>query len=118
MEAFKLLKNREGVMTDDTFAQAVIEEIQVGLLEDPAQAKEFSDWWLGVELFNQIVDINAYSGVYADKEGLHITVYATVENGDGTISTDVSNNLGRAEVTSEEDTTILFGDGVTKCVWN
>lgn len=119
MEEFKLLKNREGVMTDNDFAQAVIEQVREEIAEDPYQAEEFADWWsLSVEIQDRIVDINAYSGIYADKDGLHFTIYATVRNEDGTISTDVSNDIGRAEVTSEEDTTKLFGEEVAKCVWN
>lgn len=119
MEEYKLLKNREGVMTDNDFAQAVIEQVREELAEDPDQAGEFADWWsLSVEIQGRIVDINAYSGIYADKEGLHFTIYATVRNEDGTISTDVNNDIGRAEVTSKEETTKLFGAEVKKCVWN
>lgn len=119
MKEVKLLKNRKGVMEDDDFAKAVIEQVRLELADDPEQAEEFSDWWsLSVEIQGRIVDINAYSGIYATDEGLHFTIYATVENWDGTISTDVSNELGRADVTSEEDTIELFGEGVTECVWN
>lgn len=73
---------------------------------------------LGVEIEGRVVDINAYSVIYATDEGLHLTIYATTESGDGTISTDVGNVLGSADVTSEEDTIKLFGEGVTECVWN
>lgn len=118
MKEVKLLKNRKGLMEDDDFAQAVIEQVRLELAEDPDQAEEFSDWWLGAEIEGRIVDINAYSGIYATDEGLHFTIYATVENWDGTVSTDVGNVLGSADVTSEEDTTTLFGEGVTECVWN
>lgn len=55
---------------------------------------------------------------HEEEEGLHFTIYATVRNLDGTISTDVSNELGRADVTSEEETIKLFGEGVAECVWN
>lgn len=119
MKEFNLLKNRKGLMEDDNFAQAVIEQVRLELAEDTDQAEEFSDWWsLSVEIQGRVVDINAYSGIYADREGLHFTIYATVENWDGTFSTDVGLVLGRADVTSEEDTTTLFGEGVTECVWN
>lgn len=97
----------------------MIAQVREELTEDPDQAREFADWWtLGVEIGGQIVDINAYSGIYATDEGLHFTIYATVRNWDGTISTDVSNELGRADVTNEEDTIKLFGKGVAECVWN
>lgn len=119
MKEVKLLKNRKGLIEDDDFAQAVIEQVRLELADDPYQAEEFSDWWsLSVEIQGRVVDINAYSGVYADEEGLHFTIYATVENGDGTVSTDVGNVLGSADVTSEEDTVKLFGEGVAECVWN
>lgn len=119
MKEVKLLKNRKGLMEDDDFAKAVIEQVRLELADDPYQAEEFSDWWsLSVEIQGRVVDINAYSGVYADEEGLHFTIYATVENGDGTVSTDVCNVLSSADVTSEEDTIELFGEGVTECVWN
>lgn len=119
MKEIKLLKNRKGLMEDDDFAKAVIEQVRAELLEDPYQAEEFSDWWsLSVEIQGRVVDINAYSGIYATEEGLHFTIYATVRNWDGTVSTDVGNVLGSADVTSEEDTTTLFGEGVTECVWN
>ena len=119
MKEVKLLKNRKGLMENDDFAKAVIEQVRLEIAEDPYQAEEFSDWWsLSVEIQGRIVDINAYSGIYATEEGLHFTIYATVRNWDGTISTDVSNELGRADVTSEEDTIKLFGEGVTECVWN
>ena len=119
MKGVKLLKNRKGLMEDDDFAQAVIEQVRLELADDPEQAEEFSDWWsLSVEIQGRVVDINAYSGIYADEEGLHFTIYATVRNWDGTFSTDVGLVLGRADVTSEEDTIELFGEGVTECVWN
>lgn len=119
MKEIKLLKNRKGLMEDDEFAQAVIEQVRAELAEDPDQVEEFSDWWsLSVEIQERIVDINAYSGIYTTEEGLHFTIYATVENWDGTFSTDVGNELGRADVTSEEDTIKLFGEGVAECVWN
>ena len=119
MKEIKLLKNRKGLMEDDNFAQAVIEQVRLELADDPDQAEEFSDWWsLSVEIQGRVVDINAYSGIYATDEGLHFTIYATVENWDGTFSTDVGLVLGRADVTSEEDTIELFGEGVTECVWN
>ena len=119
MKEVELLKNREGVMENDDFSMYVIEKVREELTEDPDQAEEFADWWtLGVEIEGQIVDINAYSGIYATDEGLHFSFYATVRNWDGTISTDVSNELGRADVTSEEDTIKLFGEEVAKCVWN
>lgn len=119
MKEIKLLKNRKGVMENDDFAWAVIEQVIAELAEDPDQAEEFSDWWsLSVEIQGRVVDINAYSGIYATDEGLHFAIYATIENGDGTISTDVGTILGRADVTSEEDTFELFGEGVTECVWN
>lgn len=119
MKEVELFKNREGIMENDNFANAVIAQVREELAEDPDQSEEFADWWLlGVEIGGQIVDINAYSGIYATDEGLHFTIYATVRNWDGTISTDVSNELGRADVTSEEDTIKLFGEGVTECVWN
>lgn len=119
MKEIKLLKNRKGLMEDDDFAKAVIEQVRLELADDPDQAEEFADWWLlGAEIEGQIVDINAYSGIYATDEGLHFTIYATIESGDGTISTDVGTILGRADVTSEEDTIELFGEGVTECVWN
>lgn len=119
MKEFNLLKNRKGLMEDDNFAQAVIEQVRLELADDPDQAEEFSDWWsLSVEIQGRVVDINAYSGIYATDEGLHFTIYATVENWDGTVSTDVGTVLGRADVTSEEDTIELFGEGVTECVWN
>lgn len=54
MKEVKLLKNRKGLMEDDDFAKAVIEQVRLEL----------------------------------------------------------------ADVTSEEDTTTLFGEGVTECVWN
>lgn len=105
MKEVELLKNRKGLMEDDDFAQAVIEQVRLELAEDPDQAEEFSDWWsLSVEIQGRVVDINAYSGIYATDEGLHFTIYATIESGDGTISTDVGTILGRADVTSEEDT--------------
>lgn len=108
MKEFNLLKNRKGLMEDDNFAQAVIEQVRLELADDPGQAEEFSDWWsLSVEIQGRVVDINAYSGIYA-----------TVENWDGTFSTDVGLVLGRADVTSEEETMTLFGEGVTECVWN
>ena len=119
MKEVKLLKNRKGLMEDDDFAKAVIEQVRLELADDPYQAEEFSDWWsLSVEIQGRVVDINAYSGLYATDEGLHFTIYATVENWDGTFSTDVGNVLGSADVTSEEDTIKLFGEGVTECVWN
>lgn len=119
MKEVKLLKNRKGLMEDDDFAKAVIEQVRLEIAEDPYQAGEFSDWWsLSVEIQGRVVDINAYSGIYADEEGLHFTIYATVRNWGGTVSTDVGNVLGSADVTSEEDTTTLFGEGVTECVWN
>lgn len=119
MKEVEILKNREGVMENDDFAKAVIEQVRLELADDPDQAEEFADWWsLSVEIQDRVVDINAYSGIYADKDGLHFTIYATVRNEDGTISTDVNNDIGRAEVTSEEDTTKLFGEEVAKCVWN
>lgn len=119
MKEVKLLKNRKGLMEDDKFAQAVIEQVRLELADDPYQAGEFSDWWsLSVEIQGRVVDINAYSGIYADEEGLHFTIYATVRNWDGTVSTDVGNVLGSADVTSEEDTVKLFGEGVAECVWN
>lgn len=106
-------------MEDDDFAQAVIEQVRLELAEDPDQAEEFSDWWLlSVEIQGRVVDINAYSGIYADEVGLHFTIYATIESVDVTISTDVGTILGRADVTSEEDAIELFGEGVTECVWN
>lgn len=119
MKEVKLLKNRKGLMEDDDFAKAVIEQVQLELADDPYQAEEFLDWWsLSVEIQGRVVDINAYSGIYADREGLHFTIYATVENWDGTFSTDVGPVLGRADITSEEDTIKLFGEGVAECVWN
>lgn len=119
MKEVKLLKNRKGVMEDDDFAKAVIEQVCLELAEDPYQAEEFSDWWsLSVEIQGIVVGINAYSGIYADEEGLHFTIYATVRNWDGTVSTDVGNELGSADVTSEEETIKLFGEGVAECVWN
>lgn len=119
MKEFNLLKNRKGLMEDDNFAQAVIEQVRLELADDPDQAGEFSDWWsLSVEIQGRVVDINAYSGIYATDEGLHFTIYATIESGDGTISTDIGTVLGRADVTTEEDTVELFGEGVTECVWN
>lgn len=119
MKEFNLLKNRKGLMEDDNFAQAVIEQVRLELADDPDQAGEFSDWWsLSVEIQGRVVDVNAYSGIYATDEGLHFTIYATIESGDGTVSTDVETVLGRADVTSEEDTMTLFGEGVTECVWN
>lgn len=119
MKEVKLLKNRKGLMEDDDFAKAVIELVLLELADDPDQAEEFSDWWpLSVEIQGRVVDINAYSGIYADEEGLHFTIYATVENWDGTFSTEVENVLGSADVTSEEDTIKLFGEGVAECVWN
>lgn len=119
MKEVELFRNRKGVMEDDDFAQAVIEQVRAELADDPDQAEEFSDWWaLSVEIQGIIVDINAYSGVYATEEGLHFTIYATDRNWDGTISTDVNNELGIADVTSEEETIKLFGEGVAECVWN
>lgn len=119
MKEFNLLKNRKGIMEEDEFAQAVIDQVRAELLDDPDQAREFADWWsLSVEIQGRVVDINAYSGIYATEEGLHFTIYATVENWDGTFSTDVGNVLGSADVTSEEDTATLFGEGVAECVWN
>lgn len=108
MKEVELFKNRKGLMENDDFAQAVIEQVRLELADDPDQAGEFSDRWsLSVEIQGRVVDINAYSGLYA-----------TVENWDGTFSTDVGNVLGSADVTSEEDTIKLFGEGVTECVWN
>lgn len=119
MKEVELFKNREGIMENDNFANAVIAQVREELAEDPDQSEEFVDWWLlGAEIEGQIVDINAYSGIYATDEGLHFTIYATIKNGDGTVSTDVGLVLGRADVTSEEDTIELFGEGVTECVWN
>lgn len=106
-------------MENDDFAQAVIAQVRLELADDPDQAGEFSDWWsLSVEIQGRVVDINAYSGIYATDEGLHFIIYATIESGDGTVSTDVGTVLGRADVTSEEDAIELFGEGVTECVWN
>lgn len=119
MKEVELFRNRKGVMENDDFAKAVIEQVRLELADDPDQAEEFSDWWsLSVEIQGRVVDINAYSGIYADEEGLHFTIYATVRNWDGTVSTDVGLVLGSADVTSEEDTIELFGEGVTECVWN
>lgn len=102
MKEVELFKNRKGLMEDDKFAQAVIEQVRSEIAEDPYQAEEFADWWsLSVEIQGRVVDINAYSGIYADREGLHFTIYATVENWDGTFSTDVGLVLGSAEVTSK-----------------
>lgn len=119
MKEVKLLKNRKGLIEDDEFAQAVIEQVRLELADDPDQAEEFADWWLlGAEIEGRVVDINAYSGIYATDEGLHFTIYETIRNEDGTISTDVNSDVGQASVTSEEDTIKLFGEGVSECVWN
>ena len=119
MKEFNLLKNRKGIMEEDEFAQAVIDQVLAELLDDPDQAKEFADWWsLSVEIQGRVVDINACSGIYETEEGLHFTVYATVEHWDGTFSTDYCYVLGSADVTTEEDTIELFGEGVAECVWN
>ena len=70
MKEFNLLKNRKGLMEDDNFAQAVIEQVRLELADDPDQAGEFSDWWsLSVEIQGRVADINAYSGIYADEKG-------------------------------------------------
>ena len=44
MKEVKLLKNRKGLMEDDDFAKAVIEQVRLELADDPDQAEEFSDW--------------------------------------------------------------------------
>ena len=93
-----MFTNVSGAMAVPEIANKVLETIRAGV----KYGETISDWWaeLGTEtIYNgNCVDFNVYTGIYSDDDHYHITLYACKPNGDGTWSTDVEDDIGRAVV--------------------
>lgn len=93
-----MFTDASGAMAVPEIANKVLETIRAGV----QCGESISDWWaeLGTETIykGNCVDINVYTGIYSDDDHYHITLYACKLNGDGTYSTDVEDDLGRAVV--------------------
>lgn len=93
------------MFTDATGAMAVPEianKVLACIRADAECCEAFGDWWYGLDestTYNgKVIDVNVYSGIYSDDDHYHITLYACKPNGDGTWSTDVEDEIGKAVV--------------------
>lgn len=93
------LDNRAGVMTDDTLAMRVMEELQAVGYDDWAS----DDVWTAVEETDTSgFDVNAFGGLYASDGLLHISLYRYVLRPDGYFRVgSYDNPLGTATMTMD-----------------
>lgn len=93
-----MFTDASGAMAVPEISNKVLELIRAGA----KQNEDFGDWWdtLGTEIKYKgtYVDVNVYSDIYSDDDHYHITLYACKPNGDGTYSTDIEDDIGRAVV--------------------
>lgn len=74
------LSNRDGMMKDNYLALRVLEELQAVGHDDWAS----DDVWTAVEETEiSDIDVNAFGGLYADDDLLHISLYRRVLHPDG-----------------------------------
>lgn len=93
------LHNRTGMMKDNDLALRVLEELQD--IEHDQWASD--DVWTAVEeTETSDIDVNAFGGLYADDDLLHISLYRRVLHPDGFMRViDYDNPLGTATMTMD-----------------
>lgn len=91
------LNDRTGLMADDTMALRVLTALQD--VEHDEWASD--DVWTGVEESETSdIDVNAFGGLYANDDLLHISLYRRVLSPDGFMRViDYDNPLGQATMT-------------------
>lgn len=91
------LNNRTGMMKDNGLALRVLEELQAVGHDDWAS----DDVWTAVEeTETSDIDVNAFGGLYASDDLLHISLYRRVLTPDGFMRViDYDNPLGQATMT-------------------
>lgn len=100
------LSNRDGMMKDNDLALRVLEELQD--IEHDQWASD--DVWTAVEeTETSDIDVNAFGGLYADDDLLHISLYRRVLYPDGFMRViDYDSPLGQATMTMDS-MKALFG---------
>ena len=100
------LNDRTGLMADDTMALRVLTALQD--VEHDEWASD--DVWTGVEeTETSDIDINAFGGLYASDDLLHISLYRRVLSPDGFMRViDYDSPLGQATMTMDS-MKALFG---------
>lgn len=95
----KHLNDRTGLMKDNGLALCVLEELQAVGHDDWAS----DDVWTAVEeTETSDIDVNAFGGLYADDDLLHISLYRRVLHPDGFMRViDYDNPLGTATMTMD-----------------
>lgn len=93
------LNDRTGLMADDTMALRVLEALQD--VEHDEWASD--DVWYSIDdTPTRDVDINAFGGLYASDDLLHISLYHRVLSPDGFMRVmDYDNPLGQATMTMD-----------------
>lgn len=93
------LNSRTGLMTDNTMALRVLTALQD--IEHDQWASD--DVWTAVEeTATSDFDVNAFGGLYADDDLLHISLYRRVLHPDGFMRViDYDNPLGQATMTMD-----------------
>lgn len=93
----KHLNDRTGLMKDNGLALRVLEELQAVGHDDWAS----DDVWTAVEeTETRDIDVNAFGGLYASDDLLHIALYRRVLTSDGFMRViDYDNPLGQATMT-------------------
>lgn len=91
------LNDRTGLMKDNGLALRVLEALK----ELDAKELTSDDAWTAVEESDTSdIDINAFGGLYADDDLLHISLYRRVLHPDGFMRViDYDNPLGQATMT-------------------
>lgn len=93
------LNDRTGMMKDNGLALRVLEELQAVGHDDWAS----DDVWTAVEeTETSDIDVNAFGGLYASDDLLHIYLYRRVLTPDGFMRViDYDNPLGQATMTMD-----------------
>lgn len=93
------LDNRAGVMTDDTLAMRVMEALKA---LDPSDFTSDDAWTYIEETPTSGFDINAFGGLYASDDLLHISLYRCVLHPDGVLRVVTHDTpLGSATMTMD-----------------
>ena len=93
------LNNRTGLMKDNGLALRVLEALK----ELDVSELTSDDAWTAVEdTETSDIDVNAFGGLYADDDLLHISLYRRVLHPDGFMRViDYDNPLGQATMTMD-----------------
>lgn len=93
------LNDRTGLMADDTMALRVLTALQ----DIPHNEWASDDVWTAVEeTETSDIDVNAFGGLYANDDLLHISLYRRVLHPDGFMRViDYDNPLGQATMTMD-----------------